>query len=524
MKITRLRVVRYRGIEALDTRTVFKGDAIPAKGMIIRGANGGGKSSVLGAIRAALAGQDIAADAIRLGADRADILLDLDDFTVKRAITAKGSRLSIDGADAALIRSPADWLATMIGAAAFDPIDLFKKKPKDRRAAILGAIPMRVTAEELTKWLEGWVLTTPPDLGVHALDVVEAARKDFYARRGAENAKAKEIQREIDALVAGAPPAVPGALSQDEARARHAADYKAHGELVARRKRVEEHTARTTRTREHVAKLRATAAEARAVAGPVDRSAELAAEAAKAQTEVDRIREKLQVLHDRERNAILATNRIGDERKANEAALKAHAAGLAVVKANEDQAAELDAAVAATAETSPTDDEIAASHAATVESSHEVAKATAAELRAEHEARLAETQRRLAGAHEAAGKLDAMVSKFTKAVPTELLAKAEGLRGLKLDGDSIFLDDVDLDKLSGREQILFAVEIARRLNARAKILITDGLERVDADALPEFLKKATADGYQLIATRVEPGGVTFEAIELDEDSNGKDAG
>ena len=81
----------------------------------------------------------------------------------------------------------------------------------------------------------------------------------------------------------------------------------------------------------------------------------------------------------------------------------------------------------------------------------------------------------------------------------------------------MLLDGVKLDGLCGREQITFAVEVARRANVKSKILVCDGLERVDPEQFETFVKEATRGGYQLIGTRVAAGDVVVEAIETDEE-------
>lgn len=59
LRITHLRIRNFGGIQALDTD-------IPPAGGVFTGRNGSGKTSVLEAIRACLAGQGVGADAIRL--------------------------------------------------------------------------------------------------------------------------------------------------------------------------------------------------------------------------------------------------------------------------------------------------------------------------------------------------------------------------------------------------------------------------------------------------------------------------
>ena len=62
---------------------------------------------------------------------------------------------------------------------------------------------------------------------------------------------------------------------------------------------------------------------------------------------------------------------------------------------------------------------------------------------------------------------------LTEQAPAELLAQCDGIPGLSLDGDDILLDGVRLDSLCGAEQVRFCVEVARRANAKSKILVVD---------------------------------------------------
>ena len=87
-----------------------------------------------------------------------------------------------------------------------------------------------------------------------------------------------------------------------------------------------------------------------------------------------------------------------------------------------------------------------------------------------------------------------------------MLAAADGIKGLSIDGDEVLLDGVALDQLSGQERLFFAVEVARRLNAKSRLLCVDGLEVLDAEHRRMFIERATKDGYQLIATRVADDG------------------
>ena len=72
MKITRLKIRDFRGIAAMD---IAAGDV-----NLFGGANAQGKTSVLDAIAAALKGK-VPIEAVRHDAERAEILVEMDDGT-----------------------------------------------------------------------------------------------------------------------------------------------------------------------------------------------------------------------------------------------------------------------------------------------------------------------------------------------------------------------------------------------------------------------------------------------------------
>jgi hypothetical protein len=91
---------------------------------------------------------------------------------------------------------------------------------------------------------------------------------------------------------------------------------------------------------------------------------------------------------------------------------------------------------------------------------------------------------------------------------------ADAIPGLALDGETVTLDGKSLDALSGSEQMRFCIEVARRANAKSRIIVVDGLERIDPEQYAAFVQQATAGGFQLFGTRVAGGGLELEAVEI----------
>lgn len=505
MKIKRIRISHYRGIEELE-------QDVPPSGAIARGRNGGGKTSLLRAVKAALLGQDIGADAIRLGSDRAELLVDLDDLSVKRVITAKGQRLDVskEGMSA---KKPQTFLVDMLGTSSLDPLDLLTLKGKDRRARILAALPVEVTVEQLRTW---WP-QCPSDYDVrgHGLEVIAAVRAAIYAERTAANKVAKEaaqtarLAAERAESLAKSAPTAPADV-QAATMTRDAAK-SALGRLRSRAEQATEQAKATEKQRLRVTELRELAAKTRNEAGPMPQKEldDASALLQQAESTVSRLRAELAQAEATAREVRAQCEKLERE-------CMNHIDALQKAENLVAQAAELEQTLAASAiEPVPTE-------------SLEQAEAVVAQAEAALTAAIADEQAAGAsfeaneaaqGADQAhtdaryrAERLDTIV-KALDAAPAEILAACDGIPGLSLEGDEVLLDGVRLDALCGAEQVRFCVEVARRANLKSKILVVDGLERLDPEQLEIFVREATRDDWQLIATRVDRGDVVIEGIE-----------
>ena len=510
MKITRLKITNYRGIAALEA-------SIPPAGAILAGKNRAGKTSVLRAIRAALAAQDIGPDAVRLDAKNAEIIIDLDAVTVRRAITGRGSTLSVTNRDGDKKASPQGFLNDLLGGSPLDPLNLFLAPKKERRSLILAALPVRVTLEQLRAWA--------PDLGAehvfdgHGLEVLARVRTLYYDRRTKANAEARAageaLARLSDAARSQAAE-VPAGASEDLAGAAEATAW-ASAALFALQVQDNEAKCAVERTkgaRERVAKLRASA-EAERSAAPADAAAEVAA-AAKARFDVARAREAelSEQLKAAENERDLAETAIAHF----EEVITRRTMQLGRAAELERQAADLEtvAALASVQPVAPSALEAASEALARAqEDERAVGTARAAAAgRAQAEQAAANARR----AEAEAERLDKIVRALTDEAPAALLKSAASIPipGLAIDGDDVLLDGKRLDALSGSEQMRFAVEVARRLNAKSKILVCDGLERLDPEQIEQFVAFATADGFQLLASRVAAGELILESLEIEQ--------
>ena len=195
-KITRLKIRDFRGISEMD---VTAGAVNLFSGM-----NAQGKTSVLDAIAAALKGK-VPPEAVRHDADRAEILVELDDGTsVHRKIPRDGRQAVKVQRDRATLNSPQAWLDELFADEGMNPVDFIKAK--DRQKRLLEALPVTTTPAEVVEYLEAVGLSKSDVRGLrtdsaHAFEVFEKVAKMLADERKGVNAAVKQatqwIQQEM---------------------------------------------------------------------------------------------------------------------------------------------------------------------------------------------------------------------------------------------------------------------------------------------------------------------------------------
>ena len=495
-KLSRLKVTNYRGIASIDIQI---GDGAT----VAQGSNGAGKTTLLNAIRAALEARDVGPDAIRLGEDSAEILVDLDDVHVRRAITKRGTSLTVSR-EAMDAKRPQHYLDELLGTSGLDPLALMTLKPKERRAHILAALPCRVTHEQLV----GWAPDLPPgvDVSGHGLEVLEQVRAIYYDRRTDSNRRAEESAGTArraratlgDVVIIPETPSVTAATNALELA------NLAEQRLQLRADEAAQQERRQQKARDNITKKKAAAEDLRA-------NAPAEVNVTPLEDEVHRLQEVITSLRRQLELTIEEANVAGERWKEARASNAARAASLRSADAEEAQAIELAETLAENAIAPPTADELAASKEALTQARIGVAKAKGAEALTKQLADVQGLENIATRDAADAARLDQVVKTLTNEAPKALFTEG-AIPGLQLDGEKVLLDGKRLDALSGREQMKLCIEIARRANVKARFLIVDGLERVDPDSVEEFVREATRDGWQLLGTRVDRGGLVVEHI------------
>lgn len=505
-KITGIAIRSYRGIEALNVK--------PKDGATVaQGGNKAGKTSFLRAIRAALLARDVSADAIRHGADAAEILIDMDDVTVRRAITKKGTSLTVSRGDFTA-QKPQHLLKELLGGCPIDPLDMLLLPAKERRARVLEALPCTVTEEQLLKY----VPKLPPnlDLSKHGLEVLESVRKAYYDKRTEANAKAKEsdgaARRAREALgavvVAADAPTVDAATAALEKAKADSQRLELRADEAAQQER------RQKKARDTIEAKKKAAEELRANAPPAVDQAPLVTEGEKLLAQKEQLLSQLMTLE----NAIAetsaaVTNAVTQNGKRTRA--------LATADSEEAAAIELAEVLHEGALTPPTEEELAAAKETLIQAGIGIAQAKGAEATRLELLKVERLEMDARKDVEAAAVLDTIVRGLTDDAP-KTIAETEAIPGLTLEGDDVALDGVFLDTLSGAEQMKLCVEIAKRAAGKGRFLVVDKLEALDEDAFEAFVKEATRGGWQLFGSRVTPRG-ELQLVHIDPEEETTDA-
>lgn len=192
LRIVRLAVTDFKRLRAVDVSP-------PAGAVVVSGANGAGKSSLLDAILGAFGGKRLCPPRpVRIGAERAEIVVDLGDLEVLRTFAADGeTRVRVRSKDGAEYRSPQAMLDAMTGPF-LDPLAFTRLSPAEQRKALLDVLD-----------LEGFDLAASEDRERGACQDRLALKRDL-ARVAAERdgiglppdlpPQAPDVRRTIDAL------------------------------------------------------------------------------------------------------------------------------------------------------------------------------------------------------------------------------------------------------------------------------------------------------------------------------------
>jgi len=136
-RIIKLEATNFKRLKAVQITPT--GDLV-----VISGRNGQGKTSVLDAITAALGGTSTKAlpKPIRDGADRAEIIVETDEYTITRRFTPSGSTLTVTGTDGLKVPAGQKKLDALLGRLSLDPLAFTQLDDRKQRETLLALVDL----------------------------------------------------------------------------------------------------------------------------------------------------------------------------------------------------------------------------------------------------------------------------------------------------------------------------------------------------------------------------------------------
>ncbi len=424
---------------------------------IITGPNGAGKSAVLKAIREAFQSSGNDPDLIHSGEDKAEIFVKLDNgLLIERTITPKSNTVKVTDRGAP-IQKPQTFLNELLdGSYAFNPIEFFRAKKPERRQMLLKVMPFRLEREAIEESADELV------------DLIDWSKVDLdcHGIEALEELKKHvyETRREQNRAVERLRKAIeqdardfPEGFDPDRFKA---FDYgKAVDDLQEASAEVSEHRSRVRRkdeltTRRDWIDQRQSEIDER-IKNLQDEKAKLAEERDGISGTLVSLRQKVDHFEPRPIEQMRAT--LDDYQKAQKLIHKME------------------------------------------------------ELERRRESVADEEEK-----HE---DLDRLYRILKDDLPRRMFESLDSpVDGLEIDGDEIRVDGKVIDHLSTSEQIRFAVQVAKALAGRLKVICVDGYEALDSATRENFEQAASGDGYEYFIARVGDGPLQIETKGQEEEA------
>lgn len=444
MRVLRIVIRNILGLESLDIR--------PGRVTEILGENGTGKTSCLEAIRAALGGGHDAT-LLKQGATEGEVILLLDDGTeIKRRITEDRSETTVTVPEFGRISKPASYIRTLADALSLNPVRFLTAARKERVDQLLQAIPMQVTADQIT--FVPTLALSGVDLDEHALTVIGKIHKAIYDQRTGVNRAEKEKRGTIKQMTETLPEDAPEGNWGDVLQQATTAFTALQDERSKRFKVIE------------------TWADAQAK--QAEDACQQHIEEVKAELEkaIEKLRTDAQIEIDR-------------TRAERDAVVKAVEGGREERRATVEQ------------EYRPREDELKE-------------KIGQAKAMVEQHTKAESTRQFIAQLTQEADQLAEGASKLTLALGRLEALKAGLLQrlpipGLEVKDGDIFVDGIPFDRVNTAKKVQLAIEVARLRAGSLGLVAVDGLECLDPKTFEAFRREAAKADLQFVISRVTEG-------------------
>lgn len=457
--LTSLRLQNFMRLEAF---------AVEANGnhVIIEGRNGEGKTTVVESLFEALQGssQKDRPEPVHHGADKALIVVELDDYTVEKHITPDGkSRLVVKAADGKRVSSPQKLLDGLLNTYCLDPVAFIDRRPQDQVDDVLAVCKISPPVAQVQQITGEDCPSLPGESAdrylarLSADDVGEWYRRRRDANRIVEtNAGAVKKQEDL----VNSTTAACGSLRPIEAI-------------------IDEQTV-TQQMQDHYNK---THAEHKESTAELEKVQTLLANLTKEQA-------------DRGNKIARLEKELAEERQKAEATAERIHKGAVVVQEvyeeNQGTAAALQGVTDQTAKLAALRTELKAAQ-------ENNKKTIEADLAAR---RLEELQQQHASSKNAHAKLDQQLTDL-RALRKQILEGIDlGIDGLAVGEGELILHGVTFKQASNAQKIRVACAVAMLGDSELKLIRIDNGEALDSESRQYLLELASEHGYQVIMTCV----------------------
>lgn len=460
--------VRVSAIRISNVLGIQECEIFPGTLTLIEGRNGSGKTSILDSIRAAMGG-GTDATLLRKGAESGEVVLLLDNgVEITKQIGSEKSRVLVSHPDVGMISKGQTYLDKLTNDVALNPVLFLTAKPSQRADLLLDAIPMEIGPNDLKTVLP--LITEKPNFHQHALKVIGSIQKDIYDQRTGVNRSLKDKKASVSQLRESLPPA-PADGSNWKSKLLELRDrYLLHQKNIL--------TAQSA-VRDKVKQDKDGYSDAsRRQLLAVEGETQLAI------TELER-----QIHEIREKS--------GAQRREIESALN-----LSLQRLNEQQGKDLDEiTVKAQARNEELTRDIAQAEAMVDADSRTVTLLETIENMESGVSMLDSDSQALSAALD---QVQALKSTLLEKLP---------IPGIEIKSGEIFVDDIPFDRLNESRKVRLAIEIAKLRLGQLRIVIVDGLEKLDANSFEAFREEIKAhDDVQFIVTRVSDGPLTITEV------------
>ena len=186
--ITKLQIKNFLGISEVEITPDNKLN-------IITGKNGQGKTSILKAIEFAFKGKigkDI--EVINSEANKAEIYIDLDKFSVSRVKTNRFNEVKVENEEGFEMKDPQKYLNEIIGDFSFNPIEFTFLNEKEKTEYLLKILDIKLNKKQIE---EATHLPIEADTEAEGLALLDEATDYYYEERTMKN---REIKSKEGAL------------------------------------------------------------------------------------------------------------------------------------------------------------------------------------------------------------------------------------------------------------------------------------------------------------------------------------